>query len=956
MTVDPSVLPGLLLLAAELSALAAVGYVVVRVALRQDDERMALAQGLVVGPALWGLLASFVMYVVSGLAGAAVAWAITVAAGLALAWRNPRRIGAHPRTVAGFAVAVLALVFAALASRQLMGASHPDLHLYLAASIRAGGFPPELPWNPGAVLRYHFAPDLHVGLLAPPIGPDLAFVAELLAAYSWASFVFVVITALLRRASLIAVVAVAPLLLANGLWTWTSPAGGAILHIPVPAGLPGAGLPESLGDVYWPKVELAPNVRIADLLANIHKASYTMGYALTIIALEYAARGERWSWGASLTLAGLVGLLGMLAPSLVPAVLVVWTGLAVMDVLRARRTGSIARAALRPGSALVLAGLLLLVGGGTYTRILDGASSSGLELARTLNPGAWGALGTFAARPGGVGLLGVGPLAVAGLALALARRDRLVVALAAGVALLLLAWLALTYPPAPWDVNRFAGHARNLALVALLLAVTTRLADLRPTHRRYAAALVAVLVTWPTVVAPVRSLGLAIGHGVQLANARWVQEEFIDRGTRAPMRRFRMPPIAERVTDYIRDHTPVDARVLVTERPFWSVSIATGRPNHAGFTDLMHLIFHVGPEYLDATQYLEPAAIRHLGISYVHATDAWAAALPPRAQTWLGDPVLFELVVRDGRERLYRVRPAFLNLDGPPSPASFEALRQAVPSTALAYLVIPPLDVETHRVASTLSNAGLLGQVDPRLLHLLSSPSWRVDPLTDQIPDVVVLPKQESPWMFAPSARTPIWWNDDVAVYAPNGAVRPIMVGPPPAERPAADPPPVRMTVSDIVTTEGRLEFTATFDERDPQRWTSQDWVVLKGDRSPWAIPTEVYRRGAEPTIAKWFQGLLSAGGATTTHTYRFDTRVPELTVRNDAGAFVPLATSAADLEPGGYTLALRLRHEFQPNHWRDAAVIPVMRIRISEEGGVSYEVFSDVLAERVPIPSYSSP
>ena len=200
--------------------------------------------------------------------------------------------------------------------------------------------------------------------------------------------------------------------------------------------------------------------------------------------------------------------------------------------------------------------------------------------------------------------------------------------------------------------------------------------------------------------------------------------------------------------------------------------------------------------------------------------------------------------------------------------------------------------------------------------------------------------------MFAPSARTPIWWNDDVAVYAPDGAVPAIMGAPPPAERPAADRPPVRMTVSDITTSEGRLEFKARFDEREPQQWTSQDWVVLKGDGSPWAIPTEVFRQGAEPTIAKWFQGLLSAGGATTTHTYRFDARVPELTVRNDAGAFVALATSAAGLEPGGYTLALRLREEFQPNHWRDAAVIPVMRIRVFEDGGVFFDLFSDVLGK----------
>ena len=45
MTVDPAVIPGLLLLAAELLALAAVGYVVARVALRQTDDRLALGRG-----------------------------------------------------------------------------------------------------------------------------------------------------------------------------------------------------------------------------------------------------------------------------------------------------------------------------------------------------------------------------------------------------------------------------------------------------------------------------------------------------------------------------------------------------------------------------------------------------------------------------------------------------------------------------------------------------------------------------------------------------------------------------------------------------------------------------------------------------------------------------------------------------------------------------------------------
>ena len=943
MIVDATVIPGLLILAAELVALAAVGYVVVRVALRQADDRVALAQGLVVGLALWGLIVNFVMYAVPGLAGAAVGWGVTLTLGAVLAWRAPDPIRPPPRMVAGFAVAVLALLWAGLASRQLMGVPDPEIHLGLAATIRAGGFPPELPWNPGTVVRYHYATSLLVGVLAPPIGPDSAFVSELLGAYAWMSFVLIVITALLQRASLMAVLVAAPLLVANGLWTWTSPAEGVILQVPIPAGLPEAGLGASLSDIYWPSVEVSPSVRLTDLLPDTGHPAFPLGYALAFIVLERAAKLERCSWRGSVALAGLVGFLGLLSATLVPVVGLLWAGLVVSHVMRARHAGSAVRQALRSGTGLMLAGLLLLGGGGVFTRILDGASSSGLELALGLEPWGWQALGTFDARPGGVGLLGVGPLAVAGVAVALARRDRLVIALAAGAVLLALAWMALNYPPAPWDLNRLAGHARNLALVALLLALTSRLADLRPNRQRYAAALVAILVTWTTVVAPARSLGLAIGHGVQLANARWVKEELPDRGVVVPMRRFQLPPVSERLADFIRDHIPVDASVLATEPPYRNVFFATGRPNNAGFADLTYLVYHLGPEYLDARDYLEPAAIRRLGIEYVHATDAWVAVLPKRAQLWLADPRMFEQVVRDGHERLYRVRRAFLSLNVRPNPASFEALRQAVPPSATVYLVVPPREPDTLRVASALSHVRLVGQLDPLYLHLQPPATWNIDPLTDDTPDLVALPTGVSPWMFRPSARSPIWWRDDVAVYAPTGAVPRIMDTPVP-DGPSSGEPPVLLEVTDVAVAEGRIEFRASFDERTSQGWTGQDWVVLGGDRSPWAIPTEVFRRGREPTIAKWFAGLLSAGGATSTHTYRFDARVPELSVRNDSGDFVPLASSAADLGPGGYTLALRLRHEYQLNYWRDAAVIPVLRIRIAEGGDVTYEPFEDIL------------
>ncbi len=943
MIVDPAVLPGLLL-AAELAALAAVGYVIVRVALRQDDERMALAQGLVVGPAIWGLVVNFVLYAVPGLAGAAVGWGLTLALGAVLAWRAPERIRPRPRVAAGFAVAAIALLQVALASRQLMGISHPDLHLGLSASIRAGGFPPELPWTSGEPLRYHYGPDLLVGLLAPPAGPDLAFVTELISAFSWASFALVVTTALLGRAPPMAVAIVAPLLLANGLWTWGSPVGSAILHGPIPAGLPGPELRQSLGDVYWPVVELAPNVRITDLLADIHKVSYTMGYALTFVVVEYAARVERWSWRASVTLAALVGFLGLLATTLIPVGLILLAGLALRNIIRARRVGLAMAEARRVAASFVLAGLLLVASGGVFTGFLDGASSSSLALMPSLGTSHLEAFGWFKSQPGGLGLLGLGPLAVAGVAVVLARRDHLVLALSAGAGLLVLAWLALSYPPAPWDVNRFAGHARNLALMALLLALSVRLAGLPSARWRYAlAALLLGLITWPTVVAPVRTLGLAVGREVQLANARWVQETFIDPGVPVPLRRFRLPPVSVRIADYIRDHTSLDARVLATEPPHWNVIFSTGRPNNAGFAGRPHQNYYIGPEYLDAHQFLEPAAIRRLGIGFVHATDAWMATLPPRARTWLGDTQFFERLVRDGHEALYRVRPAFLTLDVAPNPASFEALRQAVPPSATAYLVLPPLAIDTLRIASVLSHAQVVGELDPLSLHLRTPAQWRLDSLTDQHPDLIALPTGAFPWMFEPSARTPIWSREEVTVYAPDGAVPPIMDLPTPEDSAADNPPPVQIEISDLTVADGRIEFVATFDERTAQGWTGQDWVVLAGDRSPWAIPTEVFRQGEEPTIAKWYAGLLGAGGATSTHVYRFDARLSELSVRNDTGDFVPLASSAANLGPGGYTLALRLRHEYQPNQWRDAAVIPVLRVRIADSGDAIYEPSADV-------------
>ena len=45
---------------------------------------------------------------------------------------------------------------------------------------------------------------------------------------------------------------------------------------------------------------------------------------------------------------------------------------------------------------------------------------------------------------------------------------------------------------------------------------------------------------------------------------------------------------------------------------------------------------------------------------------------------------------------------------------------------------------------------------------------------------------------------------------------------------------------------------------------------------------------------------------------------------------------------PPSTVFAVRLRHEYKPNRWRDAAIIPVLEITVSETGEVSYQVHED--------------
>ena len=780
-----------------------------------------------------------------------------------------------------------------------------------------------------------------IALLGPLFGPDLAFTTEVIDAYAWTCLALIVATTILRFGSWMTALAICPLLLSFGLWTqlhYTTPPG--ILQIPVPAGIPATGFRTSLSNIYWPSAEYPWTAAVEASPANIWKPHFVLAYALALVALErLTARGER-GWLAQATLALLLGFLGLVDEAVAPIVLGLWGVLEALQLVRhahltpllqrlrgggaerAVRWEPILCAAAGPG----LAALLLAGGGGAITSALTSSAGSGLSLAWIADAGSRRPLGEFNSWPGGVGLLELGTVPVTSAAVMLAWRQRLVLALAIASTLLLLAALTLHYEFSQ-DFVRLDGHARNFALLALLTALGARLSELSPRWRYAAGTLIVALITWPTAVAPTHNIGLALTRGPQFANARPVPSatpsdligRYVDRSA-----------MSERVADYIREHTAVDARIL-TPNPL-DLSVDTGRSNASGYQEFTHFSYVPGPEYLDAIRYLEPAVIRRLNFAYVHATDDWIASLPDRAARWLNDPRLFEPLIRDGTDHFYRVRSAFLELSASPAPESFEALRQAVPAFTKVY-VSPSIENEgSTGAASVLSHTRLFGVVRAFGVHLRAD--FGNEPLGSVTPDLVVTSARLAPTAFAPDARRPVWWNEDFAVYAPAHGIAPLM-----------DPPPRHFSVrlSDIRRSDGRLAFAAVFTDRATDRWGGQDWLIFEADASPWDLPFRFGSRGAVRDGRRWFKGQLEPVSETSIHEYLYlyelEPRTGTLALWNGSG-YASLAEPQQELGPGEWVLAVRLNKI----ELEESAFIPVLRFVLTDTGEFSYEVYEGAL------------
>ena len=942
----------------ELLTLAAVGFVVARVALGQNDDRMALAQGMVIGPAVWGLLVNFILHLAPGPAGALVAWLIVLALGVGLAWHARLRLQLPPRTLAGLAVTALALLWVALAARQLMKIPDHHIHLGLSSLIRAGNWPPFTPWNPWLPVPYHYGVDMAIGLLAPPFGPDLAFTTELLGAYAWTSLVLVIATILLRYGGWTGALILGPLALSAGAWTLVLYGEApTILWMPVPLGLPDAELRSSLADLYWPTVELPwsdPEPEASP--PNIWKPPFTLAYAQALVVLERASTCKGPSrWTVSATLAVLVAFVGLMEETVALVVLGLWGILEVARFLptptiRVRAPGHQLRTAVtnrdlavapalvprltsgepltrrtlaRAAAGPILAGLLLGLGGGAITGALVGNIGSGLSIEWINDPGRRNLLGLLTTWPGDLRQLALGPIATAAAAVLLGIGQRLPLALALGSTCFVIAALTLQYEVSN-DLVRLDGHARNLALLALLVALAHRIRSLRRSWRYFAAASIAALVVWPTIAAPVRTLGIALQRGVNLANAQPGPSNYHAWGRSAVT-----PFAAEGVRAYIRDHTAADARIFSPSPS--PMSIDMGRPNASGIVGRVHLLLFFGPDYQDVLRYLEPAAARGLGLQYVHAPESWVASLPDEAKRRLNDPRLFELLVRDGADTLYRIKPAFLSLKSPPALGSFKALQQVIPQAASVYLAPGLLPRDGARLAATLSHARILGTLDLDAVYLLSNIPTR--PLDTNSPHFVAMPTTLAPSALSEGSRQPVWWNPEISVYSLDGNAAPVMPAP---------PRDFSVEISDVSVEDGRIGFTATFTDRAPDRWQGQDWVVVETDDSPWRLPYRFRTGTYTAAFVRWFDGQVQPVPETDTHEYfflyEFEPRTGTLALWDGSG-YTSLAPPQSQLRPGNWTLAAR------PNVNREeVGLIPLLHFTLTADGEDTYKVYEGSL------------
>ena len=178
--------------------------------------------------------------------------------------------------------------------------------------------------------------------------------------------------------------------------------------------------------------------------------------------------------------------------------------------------------------------------------------------------------------------------------------------------------------------------------------------------------------------------------------------------------------------------------------------------------------------------------------------------------------------------------------------------------------------LNTFRAVAGLLHTQLLSAPDQSALHVTDlhlRSDIRPKPLAGLKPDFVLTSARLAPSAFGRDTRKPILWNDEIAIYAPHGAVAPVRDAP---------PGPFSVRISDTQVANGHLVFTATFTVETGDGWTGQDWLMVPADASPWAFPSTWPTEKAP----QWFAGQAAPLPGTMIHRYEFDPRTATLALR----------------------------------------------------------------------------
>ena len=916
--VDVGLLPGLLLFALELAAIAVFGYVVVRGLLGQARGYLAASQGLIAGLALWGLLLNAAFYVAPGAVGVVLAWLAAAALTGILIWK--KRVEPRPTlsAAATFAAICLPIFWISLSARQLLWIPDIGAHVPLTASMMAGNFPPAFPWNPNEAANYHYGLDLIIGGLEAGTGLGYVLVTELLGAFSVTALFLIVGSLLSRNRSLSSSVLIAPLMLSAGAWTlvlvgdqpWP-------VSVAIPVGLPQAGIRASVLDVFFPGAGVPWMSPVEASPPNIFNPAFSMSYALLLVLVErLVASGSRPVVGL-ITTSVLGAYLILLDEPIFAAFAMIWAIVAAFRFARQRIRRISELAAGAAGIALLI-GLAVVYGGVLFDSIFrNTGGESGLSLVWPDLPNL-AQLASLERLPGNLGILGIGPLMLAGVVALGWRAGAMSLLLAAAGLAMWIASLFVDYEFSISDSLRLQGHFRNLLLIAAILVITYFLARLKPWPRKVAWAVLALLVVWPTVASSGADLWFALKSGPQFeiptVETRRVQEGI--------MGRVELAGDLGEVVPGIKDHLEADASIL-SPSPF-RLSIASGRPAPYGYIGFTQYSGLRGPEYLDAIEHLDPDAIRRLGVSYVHATPKWVNGLPERSRDWLQSPEYFKPLVQSDEGVLYEILQPFRDLAASPAPESFTALRILTGNGARVY--IPPVvhPLERLSIAAALRRARLYGDLgDPA--HVRSTLGF--SPYSGEELDFVVLPSRLAPTGIPAHRRSPIWSRDTNSVYA---------VGDIENATSHQELASLSVDIGESRVSRGSIRFKVGFEVGDPSGWTGQDWVVIGDDGTRWAVPV------LQARAAHWYGGQVNPSSRNLRVEYDWNVAMGTLQWSTGGGGFRAAQSSTSELVEGSYVLAIRLTL-----NGRERSILPILRIRVRPNGAFEFEFFEGPLAAR---------